>query len=43
VSYLEDEKAKVERFINGLPLAFKDQIEYDEPWLLEEVIRKLKQ
>jgi len=29
-------------FINGLPVEFKDQIEYDEPWSLEEVIKKLK-
>lgn len=42
VSYLKDEKAKVQRFFNGLPLSFRDWIEYDEPWSLEEVIGKLK-
>ena len=41
VSYLKDEKAKFHIFVCGLPLAFKDQIEYDEPWSLEEVIGKL--
>ena len=25
-----------------MPLEFKDQIEYDEPWTLQEVIGKLK-
>lgn len=34
--YLKDEKKKVQRFISGLPLAFKDWIEYDEPQSLEE-------
>jgi len=42
VPYLKDEKAKVQRFISGLPLAFKDHIEYDEPWSFEEVIGKMK-
>jgi len=41
-SYLKDEKAKVQIFFNGLPLVFKDRIEYDEPESLEEVIVKLK-
>lgn len=42
VSYLKDEKTKVQRFINGLLITFKDQIEYDNPRSLEEVIGKLK-
>jgi len=42
VPYITDEKAKVERFVSGFPLAFRDQIEYDEPRSLEEVIGKLK-
>ena len=42
VSYLKDEKTKGKRFISGLPLAFNNQIEYDEPRSLEEVIGKLK-
>jgi len=29
--YLKDEKAKVQSFFIGLPLAFKDRIEYDDP------------
>jgi len=40
--YLKEEKAKVQRFINGLPLAYKDRIEFDEPGSLEEAIRKMK-
>ena len=42
VLYLSDEKAKVQRFVSDFPLAFRDQIEYDEPQSLEEVIGKLK-
>ena len=40
--YLTDEKTKVQRFFSGFPLAFRDQIEYDEPRSLEEVIGKMK-
>jgi len=39
--YLKEEKAKIQRFARGLPMAFKDRIELDEPRSLEEVIRKL--
>ena len=42
VPYLEDEKAKFQRFFSGFPLAFRDRMEYDEPHTLEEVIGKLK-
>ena len=42
VPYLKDEKAKIQRFVNGFPLAFKYEIEFDEPQSLEEAIRKLK-
>ena len=40
VNYLIDEKAKVQIFVNGFPLAFRDWIEYHEPWDFEEVIEK---
>lgn len=42
VPCLKDEKTKVQRFIIRFPLAFKDQIEYDEPHPLQEGIKKLK-
>lgn len=42
VPYVKDEKTKFQRFISGIPLAFKYYIEYDEPQSLEEVITKLK-
>lgn len=42
VPYLKDERIKVQSFISGLSLPFKDQIEYNEPWDLEEVIEKVK-
>ena len=41
-SYLNDEKSKVQIFLDGLPLEFKYWIEYDEPQSLEEFIGKLK-
>ncbi len=42
VPYLTEEKAKIKRFISGLPIAFKDMIEFDEPRSLEEAIWKLR-
>lgn len=42
VPHLKDENKKVQRFVSGFPVAFKDQIEYDEPRSLEEVIKMLK-
>jgi len=42
VPCLKNEKAKTHIFFSGLPLAFKDKIEYDEPLSLEEVIGKLQ-
>lgn len=42
VPYLKDEKEKIQRFICGFPVAFKYQIEYDEPRSLKETIGKLK-
>ena len=35
-------RRKRARFISGLPVAFKDMIEFDEPRSLEEAIWKLK-
>ena len=42
VLYLIEEKAKIQRFISGFPLTFKDRIEFDEPRSLEDAIRKLR-
>lgn len=36
VPYLTEEKAKIWRFIIGLPVAFKDKIEFYEPRSLEK-------
>jgi len=41
VPYFMEEKAKIQRFISGLTIAFKDRIEFDEPRSLEESIWKL--
>jgi len=40
VPYKIDEKPKIQRFLSCLPLAFKDKIEYDNPKILEEAMRK---
>lgn len=42
VPYLTEEKAKMQRSISGLSVAFKDRIEFDEPKSLEEIIQKLR-
>jgi len=42
VPYHKEEKAKIQRFISGFSVAFKDKIEFDEPKYLDESIRKLK-
>lgn len=42
VSYPRYEKAKIQSFINGLPMIFRDQIELLEPKTLNDVINKLK-
>jgi len=38
VPYLIEEKAKIQRFISGLLVTFKDGIEFDGPRSLEKAI-----
>jgi len=42
VPYIKEEKGKIQRFISGFLVSFKDNIEFDELRSLEEAIRKLK-
>ena len=42
VRYIRDGKVKIQHFLSGLPQSCKDNIEFDEPRTLEEVIRKAK-
>jgi hypothetical protein len=42
VSYIKDEKEKIQRFLSGFPTFYKDKIQFDEPKTLEETIRKAK-
>ena len=37
-----DDKEKIQRFISGFLVAYRDQIDFDEPKSLEETIRNLK-
>ena len=40
VPYIVDEKPKVQLFLSCLPFHIKDIIEYDNPKILEEAMRK---
>ena len=40
VPYIIDEKSKIQQFLNCFPFMFKEQIEYDNPKMLEEAMRK---
>jgi hypothetical protein len=42
VPYIKAEKAKVQRFISGLPKDYQNRIEFDEPKTLEDTIRKAR-
>jgi len=42
VPYLKDDKAKIQIFISGMPIEYRDNIEFDKPISLEEAIGKLK-
>jgi hypothetical protein len=42
VSFIIDEKFKIQRFLSGLPSFYKDKIQIDEPKNLEEAIIKAK-
>ena len=42
VRYIKDEKVKIQRFVSGLPQSYKDRIEFYEPRIPEEAIRKAK-
>jgi len=42
VPYLKDEKEKIQIFITGSPVSFRDMIEFHEPRSLEEATWKLK-
>jgi hypothetical protein len=38
VPYIKAEKAKMQRFISGLPKDYQNMIEFDEPKILEDTI-----
>eukprot|EP00253_Pinus_taeda_P027918 PITA_27918 len=42
VPYPKKDRAKIQIFVSGLSIAFKDRIEFDKPRSFEEAIRKLK-
>ena len=42
VRFIGDDKVKIHIFINRLPTFYKENIKYDEPKTLTEVIRKDK-
>eukprot|EP00253_Pinus_taeda_P023957 PITA_23957 len=42
VTYRREEKAKVQQFISSFPLFMKEQLEFDNPKTMDEVIRKAR-
>ena len=42
IRYIPYDKVKIQHFLSGLPQAYKDMIEFDEPRTLEEAIGKSK-
>lgn len=42
VPYIREEKAKVQWFVNSLPLAMRERIEFDNPKTMDEAIRKAR-
>jgi len=42
VPYIRDEKLKTHRFLNGFPQYYHDWIEFDEPKMREDTIKKAK-
>jgi hypothetical protein len=42
VPYLKDEKERIHHFLSGLSQSYQDIIEFYEPKMLEDTIRKAK-
>jgi hypothetical protein len=42
VSFIKDEKVKIQRYLSGFPSFISDKIQYDDPKTLEETIRHNK-
>jgi hypothetical protein len=42
VGFIKEEKVNIQRFLCGLPMFYKDNIQFDESNTLEETIRKEK-
>ena len=39
VGYIKEERVKIQIFFRGIPLSYKDRIEFSNPHTLEENIR----
>eukprot|EP00253_Pinus_taeda_P018699 PITA_18699 len=42
VSYIREEKAKVQRFVSSLPMSMRERIEFENPKIMDEAIRKAR-
>ena len=42
VPYIWEEKEKVQRFLNCLPIVYKEKIEFDNPKTMDEAVRKAR-
>jgi hypothetical protein len=42
VSFIKDETVKIQRYLSGFPPSIGDNIQYDDPKTMEEMIRREK-
>jgi hypothetical protein len=40
VSYIQEDKVKIQRFLSYLPQSYRDRIQFDNPKSLSEVFKK---
>jgi hypothetical protein len=42
VLFIKDETVKIQRYLSGLPPSIRENIQYDDPNTMEEMIRRAK-
>jgi hypothetical protein len=42
VDFVKDEQVKIQMLLSGFPLIFSDKIQYDDPKIFDEAIRRAK-
>jgi len=41
-SYIKEEKSKAQQFVNCFPIALKEQLEFDNPKIMDEAVSKAR-